>query len=192
MRLRLRFSARPLGLRGCRHRVAAGAFAGVLAAAGCLAAASTASADSAVAPGDLQLGISAPGPILSGVATTYTATVTNTSTSTAWGVLVGDQLPSGMTLNTLLNPDVCGRSNSANLPGPAFICSVGDLAPGASESIAFVATAGQPVLYTQSVSDSGTIGGVWQGFVLNGGVFERNALSFAEQVSPGPTDIQIT
>lgn len=165
-----------------------GLMAAVLAAAAAPAQADT----SAIASGPLQLSASTPGPVLSGMATTYTVTVTNTTTVPAWGIQIGGQLPAGMTLNTLLNPDVCARSNKQILPGTAFNCGGGDLAPGASTSIAFTATAAQPSLYTIALSATGSVGGTWSGFVLIGSVFTTNNVSLPVQVSPGPTDIQVT
>jgi len=146
----------------------------------------------ATSTGPLQLTAGTAGTVLSGVASTYTVTVTNTSSLPEWGIQIGGQLPAGMTLNTLLNPDLCARSNKQILPGTAFNCGAGNLDAGSTVSIAFTATAASPGLYTDALSTTGIVGGVWSGFVLVGGVFTSNSLSLQIQANPGPTDIQVT
>jgi uncharacterized repeat protein (TIGR01451 family) len=137
---------------------------------------------SAVSPGSLQLAISTNSPVLSGVASTYTITVTNTTTSPALGIQILNYLPAGMTLNNLNNPDVCSRTNKPLLASTAFNCTGGDLAPGATATVSFTATAAQPFLYLDNVQTTG----------IAGGVFTTNAVWLPIQVAPGPADIQVT
>ncbi|MEC9050846.1 MAG: choice-of-anchor A family protein [Actinomycetota bacterium] len=74
---------------------------------------------------------------------TYTLTVTNQGTAPATGVVVRDDLPSGVTY--------VSSSPGCSLAGSVLTCAVGDLAPGESVSLEIVATvnptagAGRPV-----------------------------------------------
>jgi uncharacterized repeat protein (TIGR01451 family) len=145
--------------------------AGVLSA---LALAPAAQADvSASALGDLGVAVSTPGPVLSGVATTYTLSVTNNSPAEFDSVLSTGSLSNGMTLNGFGLNDNCGRSNTNTqgiLRGPVFSCVLGTggsvsagqtfppgniLAPGATTSWSFTATATKPGTYTAHVTGSG-------------------------------------
>ncbi|WP_370074497.1 choice-of-anchor A family protein [Nocardioides sp.] len=74
---------------------------------------------------------------------TYTLTVTNQGTAPATGVVVRDDLPSGVTY--------VSSSPGCSIAGTVLTCAVGDLAPGESVSLEIVATvnptagAGRPV-----------------------------------------------
>jgi choice-of-anchor A domain-containing protein/uncharacterized repeat protein (TIGR01451 family) len=74
---------------------------------------------------------------------TYTLTVTNQGTAPATGVVVRDDLPSGVTY--------VSSSPGCSIAGSVLTCAVGDLAPGESVSLEIVATvnptagAGRPV-----------------------------------------------
>lgn len=63
---------------------------------------------------------------------TYTLTVTNQGTAPATGVVVRDDLPSGVTY--------VSSSPGCSIAGSVLTCAVGDLAPGESVSLEIVAT----------------------------------------------------
>jgi uncharacterized repeat protein (TIGR01451 family) len=145
--------------------------------------------------GDLVTTISGPTTILTGVLTTYTLTVSNPTSGTEFGVLVGTTVPNPLNFGTLANPDLCGRSSKPLIDGTGINCNLGDIPAGQSASVSYTATAPSAGLYTQSVTSSGYVGGQRTGQfgeLLTGGVFERNAVSIGWQVAPGPTDLQVT
>lgn len=145
--------------------------------------------------GDLVTTIDAPTSIYTGVLTTYTLSVTNPTSGWEFGVLVGTTVPNPLKFGTLNNPDLCGRSSKPLIDGTGINCNLGDIAPGATASVTYTATAPSPGLYTQSVQSSGYVGGERTGAfgeLLTGGVFERNSVTIGLQISPGPTDIQVT
>jgi uncharacterized repeat protein (TIGR01451 family) len=96
----------------------------------------TASAESTVASGPLQLTQSTSGPAVIGSTITYTLSVTNTTNTLAGGVTLGDAPPAGMKISNVLgpggNPDLCGRTRATS-----FSCSMGDLAPGQTATLTF-------------------------------------------------------
>ena len=161
---------------------------GALAAAGLavtgLAAAPAAfAAVSATSPSGMVT-ITTPGPALTGVATTYTVSVTNVSSLSASGSGASIQLMTGMTLNQLSAN--CQRSNNPTLPGTGFSCGFGALAPGQSASTTFTATASGPNTYVDQVDAALDFGGIPPTSI------SRDSVSYSIPVSPGPTDIQVT
>jgi uncharacterized repeat protein (TIGR01451 family) len=131
-----------------------------------------------------MVSITTPGPVLSGVATKYTVTVTNVASLLASEAQAGVQLPAGMTLNHL--PAACQRTNNATLPGTGFDCAWLTVSPGASRSATFTATASGPNTYVDQVSAALDFGGIPPTSV------SRDSVSYSIPVSPGPTDIQLT
>jgi uncharacterized repeat protein (TIGR01451 family) len=128
--------------------------------------------------------ISTPGPVFTGVATTYTITVTNVGSQSASEEQAGVQLPAGMTLNHL-DPS-CQRSNNPTLPGTAFSCGWLGVPPGQSASATFTATASGPNTYVAQVSAALDFGGIPPTSV------SRDSVSYSIPASPGPTDLQVT
>lgn len=166
-----------------------------------LAAASPALADvSATAPGDIGVSVSTPGPVLSGVATTYTITVTNNSPVEFDSVLTTGSLSTNMTLSGFGLNDNCARSNTNTqgiLRGPVFSCVLGTggsvsagqttppgniLAPGASTSWSFTATASKPGTYAAHITANGLFP---FGDPLGNG--RSNAVDLSIPVGQGPT-----
>jgi uncharacterized repeat protein (TIGR01451 family) len=165
-----------------------------------LAAAPAALADvSASAPGDIGVSISTPGPVLSGVATTYTVSVTNNAPEEFLSVLSTGTLSNGFTLSGFGLNDNCARSNTNSLGilrGPVFSCVLGTggsvsagqttppgniLAPGASTSWTFIATAAKPGTYAAHVTASGLFS---FGNPLGNG--RSNAVDLSIPVGQGP------
>ena len=102
-------------------------------------------ADSVTTPGPLQVTQITGGPAVVNQPITFTISVTNTTSSLAGGVTLGDSLPAGMTIANLLgpggNPDLCARTLGGGKNGGAgFSCSMGDLGPGASATLSFTGT----------------------------------------------------
>jgi uncharacterized repeat protein (TIGR01451 family) len=149
-----------------------------------LAAAPAAFADVSVSSPSGMAAISTPGPVLTGVATTYTITVTNVGSQSASEEQAGVQLPAGMTLNHL-DPS-CQRSNNSTLPGTAFSCGWLGVAPGQSVSATFTATASGPNTYVDQISAALDFGGIPPTSV------SRDSVNYSIPVSPGPTDLQVT
>jgi uncharacterized repeat protein (TIGR01451 family) len=128
--------------------------------------------------------VSVPTPVLAGVASTYTMTVTNTTPSPMLDVTASGSMPSGVSVKSIGGCANIGGNHSAS-----FFCTMPGLQPGASESatfslvasaagsydIQFGFSAGEPIPdlpgALQIFSDSATL--------------PVNAL-------PGPTDIQVT
>ena len=139
-----------------------------------LAAAPGAFADvSASSPGDIGVSISTPGTVLSGVASTYTVTVSNNSPAEYDSVAIFGGLSTGMTLDGFGLADNCARTNTNSkgvVRGPAFSCNLGSggsvsagqttppgniLAPGESTSWTFTATASKPGNYSAQITADG-------------------------------------
>jgi uncharacterized repeat protein (TIGR01451 family) len=149
-----------------------------------LAGAPAAFADVGASSPSGMAAISTPGPVLTGVATTYTVTVTNVGSQSASEEQAGVQLPAGMTLNRL--DASCQRSNNPTLLGTAFSCGWLGVAPGQSVSATFTATASGPNTYVDQISAALDYGGIPPTSV------SRDSVSYSIQVSPGPTDLQVT
>lgn len=84
---------------------------------------------------DVSASLSAtPNPATQGTALTYTATLTNFGTETATGVSLSDELPIGVSF-------VSATPSQGNCNGTAAVsCSLGDLASGASATVAITVT----------------------------------------------------
>jgi uncharacterized repeat protein (TIGR01451 family) len=163
---------------------ALGAFAAAGLAVTALAAAPAASADVSATSRSGMVAITTAGPLVTGVATTYTLTVTNVGSQSASEEQAGVQLPAGMTLNHL--DASCQRSNDPTLPGTAFNCGWLGVAPGQSVSATFTATASGPNAYVDQVNAALDFGGIPPTAV------SRDSVNYSIPVSPGPTDIQVT
>ncbi len=89
-------------------------------------------------------------PVVQGEDLEYTVTVTNNGPSTAVGTIVTDDLPPGTTLVSA-TPSVGTCSGTGPLS-----CSVGDLAPGASATVAVVLDAAAPGTVTNTATATST------------------------------------
>jgi uncharacterized repeat protein (TIGR01451 family) len=173
-----------------RSRSALLAAAGASALCGLsLAAAPGAFADvGASSPGNIGVSLSTPGPIVSGVASTYTVTATN-NTSTPFDTTdISGQLAPGFTLNAFGATSFCERTNKKPSLGPLFSCAFAGspatplpLAPGESASWTFTATAAQPGTYDARVNANGIFP------VQNAlGLGVSNSVSLSIPVAQGP------
>jgi uncharacterized repeat protein (TIGR01451 family) len=147
------------------------------------AAPAAVAAVSATSPSGM-VAITTPGPVLAGVATTYTLTVTNVGSQGASEEQAGVQLPAGMTLNHL--DASCQRTNNPTLPGTAFSCGWLGVAAGQSVSATFTATVSGPNTYVDQVSAALDFGGIPPTSV------SRDSVSYSIPAGAGPTDIQVT
>jgi uncharacterized repeat protein (TIGR01451 family) len=174
----------PWLIHGRRRGAALAAFAatlGVLSVS--LTATSAALADSATGFNGMVTVSVAP-PVVAGVASTYTLTFTNTTTSPLINVVASGSLPSGVTLKTIVGCARLGGNQSQSI-----LCSLPNLQPGASETatfsllasavgtdeIQFGASGGEPV-----PGSPGALQGV------------GDFVTLPVSVQPGPTDIQVT
>jgi uncharacterized repeat protein (TIGR01451 family) len=137
--------------------------------------------------GDLSIAV--PAPVLTGVATTYTITVTNNDPSGQpfSTVFVGGTLPVGLTLKAFGTE--CARSNKAIVPNTAFTCTWTNVPSGASVSTTLTLVASTPGTYSLPLSLSAALPlpGVPGAFFVVG-----DSATLNWTVSPGPTDIQVT
>jgi uncharacterized repeat protein (TIGR01451 family) len=165
-----------LALLGAAAAVGVGALTGATGALGDIG--TTASGDG------LTLTMSTPGPVLAGVAASYTIGVANTGTAALANVFVQFQLPSGMTLRAL--PANCVRSRFGGNAGPAA-CTFGTLAPGALASATVSIVSATPGAFAVDAAAIGQI-------PLGGSGFQVVATpaELAVPVAPGPTDVQVT
>jgi large repetitive protein len=155
-------------------------------AVGVLTGASAALGDvGATSSGDgFTLTMSTPGPVLSGVAASYTITVSNTSAAAIPSVTAEFQLAPGMSLKAV--PANCVKNRFGGNAGPAA-CSFGTLAPGA--------TAAATVSIVASTPGTDTIGAAVTGLIpIDGSGFQvvDTSVDLAVPVTPGPADIQVT
>jgi uncharacterized repeat protein (TIGR01451 family) len=160
---------------------------GILVASAAICAVAATGATSALGdvPNDaLTVTAATPGTVLSGVAASYTITVTNTSTATIPNVSAQFQLPSGMSLKAV--PANCVKNLFGGNVGPAS-CSLGTLAPGAAASVTVSIVAASPGSFTIQ-------GAALAEVPLPGGGFQiiSTPLTFSVLVAPGPTDLQVT
>jgi uncharacterized repeat protein (TIGR01451 family) len=118
------------------------------------------------------------------VASIYTLTFTNTTTSTTTNVVAVGSLPSGMTLKSIGNCARLGGNQSTS-----FNCTMPNLAPGASESATFSILASTTASYdipfgvAAAIPDPNTPG-------ASDIIGDQATLTV--NVQPGPTDIQVT
>ena len=161
---------------------ALGAAALVVALAGATAAYGDIGATSS---GDgLTITAATPGPVLAGVASPYTITVTNTNVAATPSVSVLLQLPLGMSLKAA--PANCVKNLFGGNAGPAS-CSLGTLAPGAVASVTLSIVAATPGAYTLEPDALGLV-------PLGGGGNQVLSafVDLSVPVAPGPTDVQVT
>jgi uncharacterized repeat protein (TIGR01451 family) len=168
---------------GRRHNVLA-AFTAALGVLGVsLTATAAASADSATGFNGMVT-LSVPPPVVAGVASTYTLTFLNTTSSPLTNVVASGSLPSGVTVKSIGGCARLGGNQSQTV-----LCSMPDLQPGATDTatfsivasavgtaqLQFGASGGAPV-----PGDPGALQGVGDFVIL------------PVSVQPGPTDIQVT
>ncbi|HET6793912.1 MAG TPA: DUF11 domain-containing protein [Acidimicrobiales bacterium] len=174
-----------IGTRRIRSaRVTALVAAGTLGFAGVvLGAAPTAFAESAVSPTGM-VAVSVPPPVVAGLPSTYTLTFTNTTSSTMSGIVAEGDLPAGMTLKNINNCARLGGNQTI-----AFLCSMPNLAAGASESATFSILASSIGTYDLPFTVSGgvPIPGSPGALQIIG-----DSVTLAVSVQPGPTDLQVT
>jgi uncharacterized repeat protein (TIGR01451 family) len=163
-----------------------GLLAAIAPIAALLAVAPAASAESASSSSG-TLSASVPAPVVTGVPSTYTITVTNTTSRPMASVVAGAQLPSGMTLKGV--GVECGRTNRPVVQNTAFWCGFPDLAPGASASATVTLLASTATTYDIPFTMSATqpLPGV-----PGASTVAQDAVTLPVNVQPGPTDIQVT
>jgi len=169
---------------GRRRAAAIAVLAAALGLPGSLLLAPPAFAESVTSPTGM-VAVSVPPPVVAGVASTYTMTVTNTTSSPFQGpvgVVASGEMPSGMTIQSI--------SGCANLGGnhsTSFLCSMPNLAPGASETATFSLLASAPGNYQIPFGASAEV-------PLGGGAFQSvgDSATLGVNVQAGPTDIQVT
>jgi len=169
---------------GRRRAAAIAVLAAALGLPGSLLLAPPAFAESVTSPTGM-VAVSVPPPVVAGVASTYTMTVTNTTSSPFQGpvgVVASGEMPSGMTIQSI--------SGCANLGGnhsTSFLCSMPNLAPGASETATFSLLASAPGNYQIPFGASAEV-------PLGGGAFQSvgDSATLGVNAQAGPTDIQVT
>jgi large repetitive protein len=146
--------------------------------------ASPAFAESVTSPTGM-VAMSVPPPVVAGVASTYTMTVTNT-TPVAFagpvGIVAVGEMPSGITIKSIK-----GCTNLGGNESTSFNCSMPNLAPGASETATFSLLASAPGDYQIPFGATGLQ-------PIGGGEFQSvgDSATLAVTAQPGPTDIQVT
>jgi len=151
---------------------------------GSLMLASPALAESVTSPTGM-VAVSVPAPVVAGVASTYTMTVTNTTSSPFQGpagIVASGEMPSGVTIQSI--------SGCANLGGnhsTSFLCSMPNLAPGASETATFSLVASAPGSYQIQFGASALV-------PLGNGAFQSvgDSATLTVSAQAGPTDVQVT
>jgi uncharacterized repeat protein (TIGR01451 family) len=152
-------------------------------AAASLAVAPAAFAESATSPTGV-VSVSVPPPVVAGLPSTYTLTFTNTTSSSMFGITVSGNLPSGVTLKNINN---CARLGGNQSLG--FLCTMPNLAPGASESATFSLLASS----TGTVDIPFTVSGSVPSQTVPGALqITGDSVTLPVNVQPGPTDIQVT
>jgi uncharacterized repeat protein (TIGR01451 family) len=171
-----------LKTRADSRRGSAG-LAAALGLLGALALAPAALAESVTSPTGM-VAVSVPPPVVAGLASTYTLTFTNTTSSAMTGIVAEGDLPSGMTLK---NINGCARlgGNQTN----SFLCSMPNLAAGASETATFSILAATTGTYNVPFTVSGAVPVAGSPGTLQ---IVGDSVTLAVNVQPGPTDIQVT
>jgi uncharacterized repeat protein (TIGR01451 family) len=149
-------------------------------------AAPAALAESATSPTGM-VAVSVPPPVVAGVASTYTMTVTNTTSSTTdgpLGITAAGTMPAGITVQSIQGCARLGGNQSTS-----FLCSMPNLAPGASETATFSLLASAAGSYQIPFGASELIPDPQcSGCQTAVG----DSATLAVNVHPGPTDIQVT
>ncbi|HEU5332269.1 MAG TPA: DUF11 domain-containing protein [Actinocrinis sp.] len=169
----------PDGVSG-RRRAAALAL-GLL--AGSLAAAGPAAAESVVSPTGM-VAVSVPAPVVAGTGSTYTMTVTNTTADPLQNVIAAGSLSSGVSVTRIAGCARLGGNQSSS-----FLCSMPDLAPGASESAGFTLVAATAGTFALDFGASGR-----QPIPDEPGAFQvvADEATLSVSAAAAPTDIQVT
>jgi uncharacterized repeat protein (TIGR01451 family) len=148
---------------------------------------------SASSPGNIGVSVSTPGPVLAGVASTYTVSATNNTSSPFDNTDISGQLSPGFTLNGFGATSFCERTNKKPGLGPLFSCAFATpvpnsvatpltLAPGETASWTLTAAAAQPG--TESIRVN-AVGVLPSGSPLGLGVNNSVVLSIPVAQGPG-------
>lgn len=140
-------------------------------------------AESATSPTGM-LSVSVPPPVVAGVASNYTLLVTNQTSSTMSGIVASGDLPSGMTLK---NINGCARLGGNQTT--SFLCTMPNLAPGASETAVFSLLASTIGTYNVPFNVSGGVPVAGSPGTLQ---IIGDSVTLSVNVQPGPTDLQVT
>jgi uncharacterized repeat protein (TIGR01451 family) len=132
-----------------------------------------------------MVAVSVPPPVVAGVASTYTMTVTNTTSSPFQGpagIVASGEMPSGITIKGIKGCTSLGGNQSTS-----FLCSMPNLAPGASETATFSLLASAVGSYQIAFGAAGLQ-------PLGGGVFQSvgDQATLTVNAQAGPTDVQVT
>ena len=151
--------------------------------AGSLTAAGPAAAESAVSPTGM-VAVSVPAPVVAGTASTYTMTVTNTTSDPLQNIIAAGSLPPGVTVTRIAGCARLGGNQSSS-----FLCSMPDLAPGASESAGFGMVAATAGVFALDFGASGR-----QPIPAEPGAFQvvADEATLSVTVAAAPTDVQVT
>jgi uncharacterized repeat protein (TIGR01451 family) len=152
-------------------------------AAASLALAPAALAESATSPTG-SVAVSVPPPVVAGLPSTYILTFTNTTAEPMSGIVASGNLPSGMTLR---NINGCARLGGNQSLG--FLCTMPNLAAGASETATFSLVASTVGTYDIPFSVSGTVPVPGEPGTLQ---LVGDSVTLSVNAQPGPTDVQVT
>jgi len=145
-----------------------------------------AAADTVTSPTGMVT-VSVPASVVAGVASTYTITVTNTTAESfdgLAGVVVSGVVPSGMSVQHLT-----GCSNLGGNKSTSFLCSMPNLASGASETATFSIMAIVNGSYQVSFGASALVP---DGANDGGSDVVGDSVTATVTAQPGATDIQVT
>jgi uncharacterized repeat protein (TIGR01451 family) len=152
-------------------------------AAASLALAPASLAESATSPTG-SVAVSVPPSVVAGLPSTYTLTFTNTTAEPMSGIVASGNLPSGMTLR---NINGCARLGGNQSFG--FLCTMPNLAAGASETATFSLVASTVGTYDIPFSVSGTVPVPGEPGTLQ---LVGDSVTLSVNAQPGPTDVQVT
>jgi uncharacterized repeat protein (TIGR01451 family) len=131
-----------------------------------------------------MIAVTVPPPVIAGLASIYTITVTNTTSSPMSNIALISEMPTGLTVKNISGCARIGGNQSLSV-----LCTMPNLAPGASET----ATVSLLASTTSTFAIPFTADG---GIPVPGvpGALQSidEAVTLSVQVQPGPTDIQVT
>jgi uncharacterized repeat protein (TIGR01451 family) len=129
--------------------------------------------------------MSVPPPVVAGAPSTYTLTFRNTTAETETGIVASGNLPNGMSLK---NINGCARLGGNQSLG--FLCTLPNLAPGASETATFSLLASTTGTYDIPV----TVAAAEPALDNLPGTLQivGDSATLTVDVQPGPTDIQVS